>query len=76
MWAALVVGRDQDVRGLQVPVHHEVAMRVRDGVTRLEEQVEAGPHGQAVPLRVGRDGLALDELHREVREAIAGHATV
>ena len=68
--------RDQDVRGLDVAVHHQVLVRVLHRGADLAEEVDPGVEPQAVPVAVLVDGRALDVLHDQVRPAVVGRAAV
>ena len=65
---------DEHVRRLEVAVDHEPAVGVLDRVADLEEQAEPGVDAEPLAVGVGRDRLALDELHRQPRLAVGGHA--
>src|SRR5690606_28764042 len=70
------IARDEHVRGLDVAVHHEVAVREGDGVAHVEEEAQPGLDAEAPPVAPGVDRLALDVLHDEVRRLVAGHAGI
>lgn len=57
----------EDVRGLEVAVHHPRGVRVRDRRAGAREQVHRRPHVGARPAP-RRDRDAVHELHREERE--------
>ena len=59
-------GGDEDVRGLEVAVHHEALMRVLHGAARLQKQAQPLAQPQGVLIAEARQRLALDVLHREV----------
>ena len=54
----------------------EPVVGVLDGPAHVGEQVEPGLDGQPAVVAVGVDGLALDDLHREVGEAVGRRAPV
>jgi hypothetical protein len=66
----LAVGGDENVAGLQVPMHDEPAVREGDRAADLQQQIELAPHRQRPFLGVGVDRLALDVLQRQVRPAV------
>ena len=70
------VAVDQQVRGLEVAVHHQVAMRVAHRIEHLQEQHHALAQAQAARVAPAIDGLALDAFHHEVRFAVAADAAV
>ena len=57
---------DQDVRGLDVAVHDQVRVRVRDGGEHVEEEAQPRLDAEAVRVAVAVDRLALDVLEHEV----------
>ena len=67
---------DQQVRGLEVAVDDQVAMRMADRVQHLHEQLHA--LAQVQPARVAPlvDGRAIHVLHDEVGIAVVAEATV
>ncbi len=67
---------DEDVRRLEVAVHDEVAMRVANRVTHVEEQSQALANRKLAVVAIAIDRLALDVLHHEVRPAVLRHAAV
>src|SRR5690606_23986952 len=64
----LALGRDQYVAGLQVTMDHKVAVRVVHRGAHVAEQCDALMYAQTMPITVGRDGLAIDVFHHEVRQ--------
>ena len=62
--------------GLQVAMHDEVAVRRRDRVAAVLQELEARLDGETPRPAVLRDRLALDELHHEVRPPVLGRAAV
>ncbi len=54
----------------------EVEVRVRDGVADLEKEPEPLAEVEPVRLGIGRDRLAIDELHREEGRAVGGETAV
>src|SRR5262249_6861614 len=68
--------RHEDVRGLQVAVHDETAVRGRHGVAAVAQQVDARVYGERVRAAIRGDRLALDELHDEVRTPVVRGAAV
>jgi hypothetical protein len=69
-------GDDQDVRGLQVAVDHQVVMGVLHRLADAAQQREAGLQRQPARLAVGDDGLALHVLHGEIGATVLAHAPV
>ena len=68
---------DEDVGGLEVTVHHQIAVRVLDGRADLQEQREPGAKRRVRAAAVLRDRLAVHVLHGEVRQAaVLGDTTV
>ena len=72
----LPVRGHEDVGGLEVAMDHQPAVGVRHGLAHPAEQREAFIEGEPASLAVRVDRLALDQLHREVREAARGQASV
>ncbi len=70
----LTVRRHQDVRGLEVAVHHELAMRVGHRVADHQEEPQA--FGQIDLARVGEQRLAYNQLHHKVGRAAFGAAVI
>jgi hypothetical protein len=70
------LGGDQDVGGLEVAVHDQVAMCVGDGCTDLQRQAQAGAHIERVRIAIARDRAAFDILEREVRRTVVRDAAV
>jgi hypothetical protein len=56
----------EHVGGLEIAMHDEVRMRVRDGVGHLQEQIEPGGGVEPALRRVAIDARALDVLEDEV----------
>ena len=69
-------GVDQDVRRLQIPVDHQVSMRVGDGLADLREQAQALRQRRAGLRAVRRDRHTLDEFHRHIGPAVGRDAAV
>ena len=69
-------GRDEDIRRLDVPVHHQIAMRILHRRADLNEQLEAlaNEQGAAVAIRV--DGFAIDVFHHEIGRSVLEIAAV
>ena len=67
---------DEDVRGLQVAVHHQLAVRGRDGAGNRDEQREPCALVERVRARVLGDRRAVDVLDDEERDAGGRHAAV
>jgi hypothetical protein len=61
---------------LDVAVDHPLPVGVGDGVAHLQEEPQAVGHGQAVPVGVGVDRLAVDVLHDQIRQPFVGAAAV
>ena len=72
----VAVRRDQDVRGLDVPVHHQAAVRGFGRPGYLDEQAEPLGCGQPLLVAIGVDGAPFHELHYQVRPAAGTHAAV
>ncbi len=72
----LPVGRDEDVRRLEIAVDDEPRVRVPHGAQHLLEQGDALRGVQAMLVRVARDRQAGDPLHREIRATVRAHAGV
>ena len=70
------IGRDQDVRGLEVAMHDEILMRVMHCGTNRLKKLEPGYDVQAVRVAVGIDGDAVDILHDDVGGPVREGATV
>ena len=66
----LALAGDEDVRRLEVAVHHQVRMRIGDRVAHLEEDRELGREGESGLGAEAIDRHALDVLEREVRGAV------
>ena len=72
----LAAGGDEDVGGLEVAVDHEVLVRVGHRVAHGGKQLQPLVQRQVVGLAVAVDRLALDQLHREVGQALLGDPAV
>jgi hypothetical protein len=72
----LPIGRDQDVGRLEVPVHHQIAVGILDGVAHREEETETAIERKPAAVAVSVDRLALHVLHGEPWQAFAGDAAV
>jgi hypothetical protein len=70
------VGGDQDVRRLDVAMHHQVLMRVLHRGTDLAEEVDPGIDSETMAVAVLVDGLPADVLHDEVGPPVVGVAAV
>ena len=70
------VGGDQQVGRLDVPVHHEVAVRMVDRLAHAQEQAQAGRRVQALHVAVLVDGQPVHELHHEVGHTLGVAAPV
>ena len=57
-------------------MHDQAAVRVLDAVAYLEHEPDALRDGQALPIAVLVDGLAVHVLHDEVGRALVGQPTV
>src|SRR5690606_32057846 len=57
---------DEHVRGLDVAVHHEIAVRKGNGVAHVEEEAQPGLDAETLPVTPGVDRLAFDVFHDEV----------
>ena len=67
---------DQDVRGLEVAMDDEVAMRGVHGLADGRDQVEAGGEAQPMCGAVAIDGLAGDMLHDHERHPVVGRSGI
>jgi hypothetical protein len=74
--AHLARGGNQDVRRLQVAVHDEIPMRVRDCIRHLREQPQARIHIELSIAAMLVDGLAFNVLEREIRLAIRSETRI
>jgi hypothetical protein len=63
------VGGDQNIPGLDVPMHDEVPMRVTHGLTDRPKQDQPVAEAEARLVGVPIDGPPLDILHDEIRNA-------
>jgi len=70
------ISRDENVRGLQVAVHHQLAMCVSHGGADAKEQPEAVADGQPVRIAVSVDRLPFDQLHHKVGQAFRCGAAI
>ncbi len=68
--------RDEDIGGLDVPVHHQVAVRILHRGADLNEQLEPFPNEQGAAVAVSVDGFAVDVLHHQIRRAVLEIAAV
>jgi hypothetical protein len=67
-----VVGRHQDVGGLEVPVDDPLLVRVLHRPADVAEQRQPLAHAQALVVAVAGDRLPLDQFHHEVRTRTRG----
>ncbi|MEM6704605.1 MAG: hypothetical protein AAF690_17940 [Acidobacteriota bacterium] len=72
---ALFVG-DQDVRGLDVPVRHELGVSRLHRLAHLKKEAETSFEREAVPLAEVVDRKTVDKLHHEVGRAVFRNATI
>ena len=72
----LPVGRHEDVGRLDVPMHDQIGVGVRDRFEDVEEDTETVLDRQVVALAVEVDRLALDPFEHEVRLSRRRHARV
>ncbi len=70
------VGRDEDVRRLDVAVHDQRAMRGFNRAANGQEEREPRAQVERARVRVARDRLAVHVFHDEVRHAGVGEAAV
>ena len=70
------VAGDENVRGLDVPVHDQIAMRELHRRADADEQLQAFANEQGTAVAVGVDGFAVDVLHHEIRGAVLEIAAV
>jgi len=71
-----VGGSDQDVRGLEVAVDDAFLVRVLDGVTDLDEEVQPLARGAPVLIAVVGDLEAPHQFHDEVGPACLGGSCI
>ena len=64
------------VKRLQVPVHHQVLVRVLHGPADLLKQTEAVVDREVVPAAVIRQGHAVDIFHDEIGSAVFGDPAI
>jgi hypothetical protein len=57
----------EDVRGLEIPVHHQVPMGVMHRAGDAAEELEALVDARLAAVTIVGDGLTADELHRQIR---------
>jgi hypothetical protein len=67
---------DQDVARLQVPVHHQVAVRVLHRPAHAGEEAQALGQSDTPRAAVLRDRRSFDQLHDQVRAPVLGGASV
>ena len=67
---------DQDVARFEIAVHHEALVGERDRRADLGEEAQPVSDREPPVVAPGVDGLAVDILHGEVGNAIAGGTTV
>ena len=72
----LAGGGDQDVGRLDVAVHDQALMRIREGGAHLFDQSDARPDAGPVRLAPRVDRLAVDQLHDQVGHAVVGAAGI
>ena len=70
------VGRHQDIRGLEVPVHDEVLVGVLDGTAYGAEDLQALRNRQLLRVAIAVDRLTLDVFEDEVGHALLGRPAV
>jgi len=70
------VGSDEDVSGLEVAVHDEVAMGVGDGVADLVDQAAALLRAEAALVAKAVDGQAVDVIHGDPGAAVGSGSGV
>jgi hypothetical protein len=70
------VARDEHVARLDVAMHDEVAVRMRDGGQHLHEQADALLDAQALRVGMAVDALAVDQLEHEVGLAVGRDAGI
>src|SRR5688572_4685337 len=71
-----LVSGDENVRWLQVAVDDKMLVRIGDGCADLSEQSQALVERQLTSAAVLIDRFAVDMLHHEIREAVAGGAAI
>ncbi|ODV20559.1 MAG: hypothetical protein ABT27_07585 [Lysobacteraceae bacterium SCN 69-25] len=67
---------DEHVGRLEVAMHDQIAMRMRDRLADLDEQRQTRVEIQAPRVAPGRQRLAVDEFHREPRTTVLVEAAV
>ena len=67
---------DQQVGGLEVAMHHQVAMRETHRVQHLQEQHDAFAQAEAARIAPAIDGFAIDALHHEIRFTVGADAAI
>ncbi len=68
--------RYENIRWFEVPMHHQVSMRVRNRFADAQEQQAARLDRESALTAEKIDRLALDELHHEKRPSVGGRSTV
>ena len=74
--ASARIAADEDVRRLDVPMDDQVAVRIRDGVAHLTEEIEPLSQARAIRSAVVCDRLALDVFHDGIRPPVGRDSTV
>jgi hypothetical protein len=72
----IALDRDQHVGRFQVAMDDPLLVRVLDAVADLQEEADAVANRDLVLRAVGRDRLAADELHHEVRPSLGRRTSV
>ena len=72
----MAVDRDQHVGGLEVAVHDEVGVRVRDRLQDVEKETEACLDPQRVVIAIAVDALTVDVFEDEIGLACWRHAGI
>jgi len=67
---------DENIGGLDVPVHHEIAVGVLHRGAHLDEQLKPFAHEQRAAVAIGVDGLSIDVFHDQIGRAVLEVAAV
>ncbi len=72
----IAIAGDENVPGLEVTMHYEVAVRVRDRVQHVQEKPYARLNVQILPAAVLVNRLTLDVLEHEIGQRVIEDAGV
>jgi len=67
---------DEDVRRLEIAVNEEIAVRVVHGRGHVDDETHAVANRELMPVAVGVDRLALDEIESEEGATVLGEAAI